>query len=181
MIPLSLLSKMSNYELEVHGLNMQASVLDNHVLVDEVRVKWVYEGSDPIDVVVCLFFDCQQLTGFCLFFLKMKLFSLKKKRHDHYRSISLCNVANKIIFKILANLLKSFLFRLISPMQSAFVQGRVIQENSILTHEVFHLLKNKWHGRNYMTIRADIEKAYDGMEWNIIVCVLQCFGFHPIF
>lgn len=82
----------------------------------------------------------------------------------HYRPISLCNVAYKIISKLLTNRLKGFLSRLISPMQSAFVQGRVIQENSILTHEVFHMLRNKRHGLKYMAVRADIEKAYDRME-----------------
>lgn len=99
----------------------------------------------------------------------------------HYQPISLCNMAYKIISKILANRLKLFLPRLISPLQSAFVQGRVIQENSILTHEVFHMLKNKRKGRHYVAIRADFEKAYDRMEWLLIIQALHCFGFHPTF
>lgn len=87
------------------------------------------------------------------------------------------SVAYKVISKILANRLKQFLPSLISPMQSAFVQGRMIQENSILTHEVFHMLRNKWKGKQYMAIRADIEKGNDCLEWALIVRALECFGF----
>lgn len=62
-------------------------------------------------------------------------------------------------------------------MQSAFVQGRVIQENSILTHKVFHMLRSKRKGKQYMAIRANIEKGYDCLEWALIVRALECFGF----
>lgn len=39
---------------------------------------------------------------------------------DHYRPISLCNVTYKIISKILANRLKPFIPRFISPFQNGF-------------------------------------------------------------
>lgn len=32
-----------------------------------------------------------------------------------------------------------------------------------------------------MAIRADIEKAYDQIEWKLILQALKCFQFHDIF
>lgn len=97
---------------------------------------------------------------------------------SHYRPISLCNVSSKIISKILSNRLKSVLARLISPMQATFVPGRTIQENSSLAHEIFHTMNHRRRGVGLLALKADMERAYDKMEWEFIRVVLRCFGFH---
>lgn len=43
------------------------------------------------------------------------------------------------------------------------------------------MLRSKRKGRQYMAIRANIDKAYDRMEWNLIITTLKCFGFHERF
>lgn len=43
---------------------------------------------------------------------------------NNYRPISLCNSVYKIVSKILVERIKPFLSKLISPIQTAFVQGR---------------------------------------------------------
>lgn len=60
-----------------------------------------------------------------------------------YWPISLSNVYYKVIAKILANRLKRILPKIISPHQTAFIPGRIIQENTLLAQEVFHHLKKK--------------------------------------
>ena len=52
-----------------------------------------------------------------------------------YRPISLCNTMYKIIAKILANRLKSVLHCCICKNQSAFIPGRQILDNIMLSHE----------------------------------------------
>ena len=84
---------------------------------------------------------------------------------NQFKPILLCNVLYKIISKLLANRLRPLLHKMISPWQVAFIQGRKIQDNSIIAH------------KKRMAIKLDMEKAYDRLEWPFILNVLRNFGF----
>lgn len=59
----------------------------------------------------------------------------------------------------------------------AFVLGRIIQENIILSQGVMHSMKSKHGQKGLAALKLDMEKAYDRMEWGFLLTVLRCFGF----
>ncbi|GKE35403.1 hypothetical protein Tco_1454725 [Tanacetum coccineum] len=98
-------------------------------------------------------------------------------RVNDYRPISCCNVLFKCISKIIANRIKESLKILVSPNQSAFVPGRSISNNILLTQELMH----NYHldrGPSRCAFKVDIQKAYDTVDWGFLREVLIGFGFH---
>ena len=65
------------------------------------------------------------------------------KMVSHYKTISLCNVAYKIIYRAIVNRLRPVMDSIISPFQLAFVKGRLILDNIILGSELFNTIKKK--------------------------------------
>lgn len=55
-----------------------------------------------------------------------------------YRPLSCCNVLLKIITKILATRLRRVLPRIVSEVQGAFVENRLMQQNIFLCQELLH-------------------------------------------
>jgi hypothetical protein len=92
-----------------------------------------------------------------------------------FRPISYCNLIYKCITKILANRLVSCLEDLISPNQTAFIPNRSIVENVLLAQEV---MKNyhKSGGKACCTMKVDLMKAYDSVNWDFAFHSLCCFG-----
>nr|XP_027066300.1 uncharacterized protein LOC113692127 [Coffea arabica] len=76
-----------------------------------------------------------------------------------FRPISLCTFFNKIFTKVLSTRMKPLMLELISPEQSAFVQGQEISDNILLTLEMLGSIDKKVRGHN-MVLKVDIMKAF---------------------
>ena len=99
-----------------------------------------------------------------------------------YRPIALCNVYYKIFSKLLTRRLQPLLSKLISVNQSAFVPGRAIGDNILISHEVLHYLNtSQAEQRCAMAVKTDMSKAYDRLEWEFISLVMVRLGFHQDF
>ena len=59
----------------------------------------------------------------------------------------MCNVAYKIVSKVLANRLKKILLEVISKSQSDFVQGRQIMDNVLVAFETMHCIDQQRKGK----------------------------------
>ncbi|KAL0455324.1 UNVERIFIED_CONTAM: hypothetical protein Slati_0871600 [Sesamum latifolium] len=97
-----------------------------------------------------------------------------------YRPISCCNVIYKAITKIMVKMMQRVLHLLIHYSQNAFVPGRSISDNILLAQELLAgYNQSKLPPR--CTIKIDIQKAYDSVEWNFLLEGLRVFNFPPKF
>ncbi|CAH9125745.1 unnamed protein product [Cuscuta epithymum] len=108
---------------------------------------------------------------------------IPKKEHPKvigdWRPISLCNVVYKIFSKMLANRMKSLLYGCISEQQSVFIPDRSNVHNIMLAFESQHYLKRKRQGKvGYATLKLDMSKAYDRVEWPYLEGMLRHLGFN---
>lgn len=102
----------------------------------------------------------------------------KPENMGDLRPIALCNVVYKVLSKVLANRLKMVLPRVISESPSAFLPGRLISDNVMISFEVMHYLKRKSSGKKgFMAVKLDMSKAYDRVEWEFLQAVLAKMGF----
>lgn len=94
-----------------------------------------------------------------------------------YRPISVINLIPKLISKVLANRLKEWMPDLISANQTAFIAGRQISDNFVVTREVLQHIKSK--GKAAIFMKLDFAKAFDSIEWDFLYKVLEARGFPP--
>ncbi|GKB71907.1 RNA-directed DNA polymerase, eukaryota, reverse transcriptase zinc-binding domain protein [Tanacetum coccineum] len=96
-----------------------------------------------------------------------------------YRLISCCNVMYKCISKVLTNRIKDSLNKLVNKNQSAFIPGRLIQDNIMLIQELLIGYNRKSEGKS-VAFKINIQKAYDTVNWNFLEEALKQFRFHQI-
>ena len=92
-----------------------------------------------------------------------------------FRPISLVGSLYKLLAKVLANRLKKVVGKVVSTTQNAFVEGRQILDAALIANEVIDsLLKRKESG---VLCKLDLEKAYDRINWDFLLSVMQKMGF----
>ena len=75
--------------------------------------------------------------------------------------------------KILVNRIRPMLGKLIGPIQRGFVRHQSINDNILLTHEIINKFKSKVGKKSWVTLRLDMEKAYDRVKWNFMFQALK--------
>lgn len=137
---------------------------------------WDMVGDSICDMVMKAFQGMELEKG-----LNKTLLILIPKVHwpasvKEFRAISLLNVSFKLITKIMADILKDIMPYLISNTQASFVEGCNISDNIILAEEVIYSMSKKKGKTGLMTIKVDLENAYDRISWDVIEDTLFDMG-----
>ena len=116
-------------------------------------------------MAIFLDFHKEELNLFSLNFGIITLISKSSEatKIQHYRPICVLNVSFKIFTKVGTNRLNKVAQTVVSPTQTAFMQGRNIMEGVVILHETIHELHTK--KRNGVIFKIDCEKAYDKVKW----------------
>lgn len=77
--------------------------------------------------------------------------------------------------------IRGLLEGIIHPSQANFVPNRSIGDNSIINHEVMHYLNGKQGKQGYIAIKFDLAKAYDCVEWPILLHIMKKLWFSKEF
>ena len=78
----------------------------------------------------------------------------------------------------MVNRLRPLLTELISENQSAFIPGRLISDNSIISFECINHIQSVQHsGPGLCAYKLDLSKAYDHVDWDFLQKALTKWGF----
>lgn len=80
--------------------------------------------------------------------------------------------------KAMTTRIKGVIRELIGSEQSNFVPERQITDNIVVYQEVLHSMRKKKGNKGYMTLKIDLEKAYDRLSWKFIEDTLKEAGFN---
>lgn len=141
------------------------------------KSAWNDIGNDVCKAVVDFFTNRKMLREINSTVIALLPEVTNPSKVTDYRPISCCNMNYKRISRIITNRMKEGLVNIVSENQSAFVPGRSISDNILLTQELvkrYHLQ----HGTPRCAFKIDIQKAYDTFDWSFLRVILECFGFH---
>ncbi|GKC50823.1 RNA-directed DNA polymerase, eukaryota, reverse transcriptase zinc-binding domain protein [Tanacetum coccineum] len=140
------------------------------------KKAWTMVGDD-VCMVIKEFFATSKLFGK----VNATVISLVPKldtpfKVSDFRPIACCNVVYKCISKILTKRIKKYLCKVFSQNQSAFIPGRQIIDNILITQELLRGYNWK-NGARRVSFKIDILKAYDNVNWSFLRQTLMLFGF----
>ncbi|XP_020211058.1 uncharacterized protein LOC109795906 [Cajanus cajan] len=94
---------------------------------------------------------------------------------EEYRPISLIGCMYKVLAKVLANRMKKVIGKVISESQSTFLKGRLTLDSVLIANKILEEAKRK--KKQCLLLKVDFEKAYDSVNWEYILFVMEKMRF----
>ena len=140
------------------------------------KKAWPIIGQEVIDAVKEFFSN-----GMLLKELNSTIITLVPKvpnptSMNDFRPISCCNTIYKAISKLIASRLKEVIPSLVDHSQAAFIPGRRIGDNILISQELFRNY-HKNYGAARCAIKVDLRKAFDTINWGFLMDTLNVMGF----
>ena len=98
---------------------------------------------------------------------------------ENYRPIALVNVMAKLLSSVYSSRIRRVLHSVIPKEQTGFIPGRSITENIIFLGDALHYAKR--HHPSTIILALDFAKAYDRVQWAIMLATLEKMAFGPKF
>jgi hypothetical protein len=144
------------------------------------KASWAIVGQEVVDAIKGFFNYGSLLREVNVTIISLVPEKVNPSAMGDFRPIACFNVIYKCITKILSNRMLPLLSDLVSKNQSAFILARSISENVLLARELVRGY-HKEKGNPRCTLKVDLMKDYDCVNWEFILHCLHCFGFPKIF
>ena len=168
---------MEEIRQAIFGLNPEATAGPDGFTAKFFQFAWDVIKDDLLDASLDFFQGSPVPISFSATNLVLIPKIENPKCWKEFRPISLTNVTQKLLSKILNDRLAGFLPNLVAFNQTGFLKDRNISDNILLAQEMTHDLFSKVRG-GIVIFKLDMMKAYDKVNWEFTFKVLKCFGFN---
>ena len=128
------------------------------------------------DLFSSIFEQLQKIGNINQTFNSLVLKVAHPKPIEHFRPISLSNVAYKLVTEILATRLRLIMPMVIASTQCSFIQGKSGSNNITIGQEVIHKMRNTSGSKGFMATKIDLEKTYIWLCQGFIIDSPSCRG-----
>ena len=136
---------------------------------------WRVVEKDVLAIFEEFFQHCKFEKSFNATFIALIPKKIDASNVRDFRPISLVGSVYKILAKVLANRLRVVLDQLISENQNSFVGGRQILDSVLIANECVDSRRKSRVPR--VICKLDMEKAYDHVNWEALLYLLDRMGF----
>ena len=143
-----------------------------------IRNELIKHCSEAISPVICKFFNLCIKVGYVPSNWRIaRIVPIPKKERatniaDH-RPISLTEILRKLFERLLLPYINGYIENKLDIAQGGFRSSRGTIETIASLNETIIQFESKFHNRNPVIAFLDIQKAYDSVDWNVLIRQLK--------